>query len=258
MRSSSRCLIVATTIASSTMAPLGAQSLRDHVRMHGDTTIVLTACGGLAGLKEIIEIAPFTVEGTITAAESKLTAEEDEVYTEYEIDVIRVFRGPAAAARSTPGPTDRSSPFVAGAPLTRPGLTHQHVRLRRRFHGRVVLDGGVVTAASEPAGPTLSVGQHIIVSAYFDDSKGWWSPFGFFEVRDGRVLNLDNRVRTKNYDSVEDFGAALANPPATTVSLTRERRIKRRLRRIWLPTFVVTCRARSILDSGAERTLGRK
>jgi hypothetical protein len=86
--------------------------------MHGDTTMTVHVCGPLTGLKEIIDIAPFTVEGTITAAESKLTAEEDEVYTEYEIDVIRVFRGPAAATRSTHGPTDQSSPFVVGAPLT--------------------------------------------------------------------------------------------------------------------------------------------
>jgi hypothetical protein len=221
MRSSSRCLIIATTLGSWTMTPLSAQSLRDLVRMHGDTTISLTACGGLTGLKEVIGIAPFTVEGTIAVAESKLTAEEDEVYTEYEIDVIRVFRRPEMAARSTPGPTDQSSPFVAGAPLARPGVTKQRVRLRRRYHGRVVVDGGVITALADPSGPTLSVGQHIIVSAYFDDSKGWWSPFGFFEVRDGRVLHIDNRLQKKDYDSLEDFAAALANPPPTTVPLTR-------------------------------------
>jgi len=180
--------------------------------MHGDTTISLTACGGLTGLKEVIGIAPFTVEGTIAVAESKLTAEEDEVYTEYEIDVIRVFRRPEMAARSTPGPTDQSSPFVAGAPLARPGVTKQRVTLRQRYQGRVVLDGGVLTATG--GAPTPSVGQRIIVSAYFDHAKGWWSPYGFFEVRDGRVLHLDNRVQTRDYDSVEDFAAALANPTA--------------------------------------------
>jgi hypothetical protein len=215
MASSSRRLVIATTLAWWTMAPLDAQSLRDHVRMHGDTTIMLTTCGGLTGLREIIEVAPFTVEGMITVAESKLTAEEDEVYTEYDIDVTRVLREPAIAARSTPGPTALSSPFVADGPLTRPGVTKQRVRLRRRYHGRVVLDGGVITATSQPSGPTLSVGQHIIVSAYFDDSKGWWSPFGFFEVRDGRVVNIDNRIQIKAYDSVEDFAAALVNPPPT-------------------------------------------
>jgi hypothetical protein len=65
------------------------------------------------------------------------------------------------------------------------------------------------------------VGQHIIVSAYFDQSTGSWSPFGFFEVQDGRVVNIDNRVQTKAYNSVEEFAAALANPPPTTLPSTR-------------------------------------
>jgi hypothetical protein len=221
MRSSSRCLVVATTLGWWTMTPLSAQSLRDLVHMYGNATMTVDSCGPLTGLKEIIELAPFTVEGIITLAESKLTAEEDEVYTEYEIDVIRIFRGPTAAARSTPGPTDQSSPFVTGAPRTRPGATMPRARLRRRYHGRVVIDGGVASVIAHPSGPTLSVGQHIIVSAYFDESKRWWSPFGFFEVQDGRVVNIDNRVQTKAYNSVEEFAAALANPPPTTPPSTR-------------------------------------
>ncbi len=146
------------------MTSLSAQSLRDLVHMYGSATMTVDSCGPLTGLKEIIELAPVTVEGTITLAESKLTAEEDDVYSEYEMDVIRM---------------------------------------------------------AHPSGPTLSVGQHIIVSAYFDQSKGWWSPFGFFEVQDGRVVNIDNRVQTTAYNSVEEFAAALANPPPTTLPSTR-------------------------------------
>jgi hypothetical protein len=40
-------------------------------------------------------------------------------------------------------------------------------------------------------------------------------PHGTFEVRDGRVLRLDERLQTKDYDSVEEFTTALANPPRT-------------------------------------------
>ena len=215
-------VILTIAIAWGSMASLGAQSLRDLVRMHGDVTMTVNTCFPLTGLKEIVDFAPFTVEGTISAAESKLTAEEDEVYTEYEIDVVRVFRGPPAAARATPGPTDHSSPFVAATPLMRPGATKQRVRLQRRYYGKLILDGSVVKAMARPEGPTLSVGQHIIVSAYFDESKQWWSPFGFFEVRDGRVLHLDSRFQTRDYDSVEDFAAALANPPPTIVPSTEK------------------------------------
>src|SRR5689334_21916647 len=145
MRSSSRSLIIATMLGWCTATGVSAQSLRDLVRMHGDTTMTVNVCYPLIGLTEIVEFAPFTVEGTITAAQSKLTAGEDEIYTEYEIDVIRVFRGPAASARATPGPTDHSSPFVAGTLLTQPGVTRRRMRLQRRNHGRVVVEGRVVT-----------------------------------------------------------------------------------------------------------------
>jgi hypothetical protein len=185
---------------------------------------MLMACGPVAGLKEIVNHTQLTVEGTITVAESRLTTEEDNVYTDYEIDIDRVFRAPRAATRSIPGPTNQPSPFVIDAPLTRPtGTTKQRVRVRRSYHGQVTLDGGVVTATSRPAFPTLTVGQHVIVSAYFDESRGWWVPFGVFKVQDGRVLRLDERgPQTKDYDSVEEFATALANPPPTTVQLNEK------------------------------------
>jgi len=36
--------------------------------MYGSATMTVDSCGPLTGLKEIIELAPFTVEGTITLA----------------------------------------------------------------------------------------------------------------------------------------------------------------------------------------------
>jgi len=63
----------------------------------------------------------------------------------------------------------------------------------------------------------LSVGQHIITSAFFDATTQGWVPMGVFEVRDGRVLHLDARLNTQDYDSVEDFAAAVANPPPTVL-----------------------------------------
>lgn len=205
-----------TTVAWFAAASVSAQdriSWRDRVRLHGDMNILTELCGPITGLKEIVEVTQLTVEGTITAAEGRLTAEGDEVYTEYEIDVIRVFRAPTAAMRSTPGPI--TSPFVTDDSLTLPGpTTRQRVRVRRPYHGRVILDGGVLTVTS--GSPTLDVDQHIIVSAYFDGTRGSWVLHGTFEVRDGRVLHLDERFQTRDYDSVEEFTAALANPPRTT------------------------------------------
>ena len=211
--------MMATTVAwFAGASPSTAHSLRDLVREHGDITVTVISCGPISGLKEIVENTQLTIEGTVTLAESRLTAEEDEVYTEYDIDVVRVFRAPTAATtRSTPGQTD-PSPFISDAPVTRPSAsTRLLVRLRSRNHGQVTLDGGIVRATLRS--PTLKVGQHVILSAYFDKTKEWWVPFGLFEVRDGRVVHLDEgeRLRTKDYESAEDFAAALANPPPTTV-----------------------------------------
>jgi hypothetical protein len=170
--------LMITTVAWFAAAAVSAQdriSWRDQVRLHGDMNILVELCGPITGLKEIVEFTQLTVEGMVTAAEARLTAEGNEVYTEYEIDVIRVFRAPTAAMRSTPGPM--TSPFVTDASLTWPGPTARpRVRVRRPYHGRVILDGGVLTVTS--GSPTLEVGQHIIVSAYFDGTRGWWCRTG--------------------------------------------------------------------------------
>lgn len=209
-------LILAASISCAAVPLTAAQSgwLREHVREHGDTTLDLISCGPVTGLKEIVQHTQLTVEGTVSLAESALTAEEDGVYTDYAIDVIRMFRLPSqTSTRSTPGPTG-SLPFVAGGPLARPtAATAPRVRLRSLHSGRVVLEGGVVTARG--GGPMLKVGQHVIVSAYFDETRSAWVPFGAFEVREGRVVRLDERLQTRDYDSVEDFATALANPPPT-------------------------------------------
>ena len=213
MQCRSRWVIAVTTMwfaGASVASEQNGRSLRDYVRQHGDTNILVELCGPVTGLKEIVESTQLTVEGTITVAEGKLAAKEDEVYTEYEIDVVRVFRAPRAARRSTPGPID-FSPFVTDAVSTR--LNATTVRLRRPYHGRVILDGGVLTVTS--GSPTLEVGQHLIVSAYFDETRGWWVPRGAFEVRGGRVLHLDQQLQTQDYNSVDDFVAALADPPPT-------------------------------------------
>ena len=189
------------------------RSWRDYVRQHGDTNILVTYRTPITGLKEIVAVTQLTIEGTITVANSSLTAKEDEVYTEYEIEIIRVFRAPKASLRLMPDPS-APSPFIVDEALTWPNpSTGPRVRLRRPNHGQVMLDGYVLTVTSGP--PALSEGQHVIISASFDETREWWVPHGAFEVRDGRVLHLDKRWQTQDYNSVDEFAAALADPPTT-------------------------------------------
>ena len=57
------------------------------MQVHGDTNTFVEGCGPLTGLNDIVEFTQLTVEGTISAAEVGLLAEEDQVYTEHGIDV---------------------------------------------------------------------------------------------------------------------------------------------------------------------------
>jgi hypothetical protein len=50
------------------------------------------------------------------------------------------------------------------------------------------------------------------MSAYVNADLGKWIPFGVFEVRDGRVFALEKRLETPDYNSVDAFAVALANP----------------------------------------------
>jgi hypothetical protein len=190
--------------------------LRDRVRETGDLALgPFIACGGPTGLKEIVDYTQLTVEGVVSRADSALTPDESSLYTDYIIDVTRVFRmPPAMVSRRTPGATD-ASPFVAASPVSRPGASSLQVRVRALFHGRLALDGGVVT--QETGFPMLAPGEHVIVSAYFDQHDGLWLPFGVFAVRDGRVINLEPRLQLGDYESVAQFASAVANPPPTTL-----------------------------------------
>ena len=219
--------VIATTVGCAVVTLSASQgpSLRDLVRQHGNIDSIVISCGPLVGLKEIVEHTQLTVEGTVMSTTTSLTAEEDDVYTDYEINVIRGFRLPSQPpTRSKPGPTAGPWPFVADPPQSRPAASRPlRLVLRQSTHGRVVLDGGVVTADS--GFPHLKAGQHIILSALFRSDINAWAPFGVFELREGRVVPLPGRrerLATKEYESVELFAAALANPPPTLAQAISE------------------------------------
>jgi hypothetical protein len=189
---------IALVIAAAILSPAGRVSaaqrgaLREAVRAHGDINRFTISCPPVTGLREVVKFTSLTVEGSITVVESALH-EDDR-------DGMPGAIGP--------------SPFVVDDPLSRAGATATRVRLRVSNQGRVIVDGGSITERS--GFPALRVGQHVIVSAYFNRDVGQWVPFGVFEVREGRVIHLDKRLQTLDYDSVGEFATALANPPPTS------------------------------------------
>jgi hypothetical protein len=211
-----RLVLIVAAYAAGLPSVAAAQDhwLRDWVREKGDLALGgLISCGPPVGLKEIVEYTQLTVEGVVSRADSALTPKEDSLYTDYLIDVTRILRMPSAMfSRPTPGATE-ASPFVAAAPVSRAGASPLQVRVRALYHGRLALEGGVVTQGT--AFPMLAPGEHVIVSAYFDRSVGQWRPFGVFAVRDGHVIHLEPGLQVGDYESVAQFVSALANPPPT-------------------------------------------
>ena len=167
------------------------------------------------GIKEVVSLTELTVDGTIARADAALhEADRGEfVYTDFVIDVTRVFRWPTGSVSLLAPVATLSSPVIPNTPANRLTPTTLRVRLRALHHGRVVVEGGSISDSS--GFPTLRVGQHVITSATFNANFGEWIPFGVFEVRDGRVVALYPRLETGDYDSVEAFAVALANPPPT-------------------------------------------
>src|SRR5258708_26046490 len=154
--------------------------LRDRVREQGDLALgPVISCGPPVGLREIVENTQLTVEGVVSRADSALTPEEDSLslYTDYVIDVTRVFRmSLAMVSRRTPGATE-ASPFVAAALVSRAGADSPlPVRIRALYHGRLALEGGVVTQGT--GFRMLTPGEHVIASAYFVRYVGPCRPIG--------------------------------------------------------------------------------
>jgi hypothetical protein len=210
-------VLILVVIAVGVPSTATAQSwVRDRVRERGDLTLgFVISCGPPTGLKEVVEYTQVTVEGVVSRVESALTPpDENDLHTDYVIDVTRIFRMvPALSSRLTPGLTS-PSPFVAAPPASRIGTTATQIRVRALYHGRVALEGGVVTQGT--GFRMLQTGEHVILSAYFSPEVKQWLPFGVFTVQDGRVIHLEGRLQLGDYESVAAFASALANPPPTS------------------------------------------
>jgi hypothetical protein len=137
MRSVSSGLILVTLIVSFSGSLSASQRgwVRDYVREHGDLTRQMISCGPPVGIREIVKHTQLTVEGIVSHAESGLSADEEYVYTDYVIDVTRVWRM-TTRVTDRPGSTG-PSPFLGGDGSATPGGVTARVRLRLPWTGSV-------------------------------------------------------------------------------------------------------------------------
>ncbi len=212
------CLVALIALLTGPVVAVQRGELRELVRTNRrDLNRQMHSFRPLTGLKEIVALTQLTVEGTIVRADAALREDDREefVYTDFVIDVTRVFRWPTASGTlGRPGAT-APAPFVQTPAAAWPMPTALRIRLRALYHGRVTVEGGSISDSSDF--PALRIGQHIIVSGHFNADLGEWIPFGVFEVRDGRVVALDAPLHTRDYESVDAFAIALANPPPTVL-----------------------------------------
>src|SRR3954471_19834696 len=110
--------------------------VRALVREQGNVHLFsVISCGPPTGLREIVAETQLTVEGIVARADSALThsaatPDEEDLYTDYVIQVTRVFRmAPAMLSRPTPGATE-ASPFIGVAPASRAASSPTYVRVR--------------------------------------------------------------------------------------------------------------------------------
>src|SRR5688572_15771370 len=189
-------LMIAASIMSFAVTPGASQrgELRARVLANGSITRMMMCCGPTIGLKETLEFTQLTVEGSVSLSEPGLHEGDrsEYVYTDYVVDVRRTVRlPPYPSARATQG-TAIPWPFGTDRPGTRGRVTLPRLRLRVPHQGTVRVAGGSITDQSNF--PSLTVGQHVIVSAYFCHDVGTWVPLAVFEVRTGRVVPLHSRM----------------------------------------------------------------
>src|SRR5262245_925737 len=176
-----RCTIPSGLIALSiglAGMPLHAQSqptLRQMAIAQGGINRLTIGCGPTPSLALIVKEADLIVEGVVTKRVSYLTADDDNVYTDYELSIGEVLFQRQMLT------------------TTRPGLVAPLVFKSRG--GRVVIDGvGIVDdVRGNSARVDIKEGDHVFVFGKRDAKDGKWIlwPYDVFRVIGANVVAPD-------------------------------------------------------------------
>jgi hypothetical protein len=159
--------------------PLTAQyepTLREMANSHGGITRMIQSCGSLPSLADVVKPADLIVEGVVKRRTAYLTADERDIFTDYDLAILRVLFQREMLASSRPG---------VAVPL-----------IFKSLGGQVVVDGlrlGV-DAKANSARVKLAEGDRAFLFAKRDPIDGKWrvNPFDVFTVsNDGVVPPVD-------------------------------------------------------------------
>jgi len=164
--------LVISVLGLSAALGIGAQqptthqpTLIDLAREHGGIEGGSIACGGpRLSFEKVVADAAVIVHGTVISAEGRLSADEREVWTDYQVQPIQIIR------ESTSAPLSLPILFTARG-------------------GSVVVEGLTITQSYQlnNAKLTLQVGDEAVLLGTTDDNRLMLSPISVFMVRDGAV-----------------------------------------------------------------------
>jgi hypothetical protein len=139
-------------------------TLIELARKYGGVEGFTIACGVRPSFQQVVSDAAVIVHGTVVAAEGRLSADEREVWTDYQVQPIEILR------ERTPSPLSLPILFIARG-------------------GSVVVEGLKITHSYEEnnAKLALQVGDEAVLLGTMHNNRLILSPIGVFMVRDGNV-----------------------------------------------------------------------
>jgi hypothetical protein len=183
-------------------------TLLEMARRNGGVSRMVLSCGPLATIETLVNYYAFGFEGRVLEAESRLTSDQRDLYTEYTFDLVRVLhQGPLRVIEGI----DASKPYplVFAPPQPRPGPTgNPRVRVRAPV-GRVEIEGLTITASANDL-PVFKVGQHLVVFAFYSEHYRYWQVAvnGVLEVRPKGLVSLTRSLKV-DYESVDALDMAI-------------------------------------------------
>lgn len=169
--------VVLIGLANLSLTAQSEPTLRELAIQHGSSGAIINVCGPQPYLPDLVERADLIVEGIVKTRATYLTADERDIYTDYDIAIRQVLFQRGVLASSRPG---------AAIPV-----------IFKSHGGSVVIDGLKIDVDIEVNGVrmTLDEDDHVYLFAERDISDGKWliNPLGVF-----RVSGIDVVTRTRS------------------------------------------------------------
>jgi hypothetical protein len=159
-------LVVLSAFGSIQLTGQSEPTLRRMAIDHGGITRVIQSCGPMPSLENVVQGADLIVESIVNGSVSYLTADERDIYTDYDLTIVQELFQRQMITTTRPG---------VAVPI-----------IVKSYGGRVVIDGLTieVDGISNDTRVALKPGEHAYLFAKLDakDSKWRLTPHDVFPI----------------------------------------------------------------------------